>query len=292
MTAPPPSADATGPGSPARCPSCDAAVAPDAARCPACGRVLREANRCPRCQAVAAVRVDAAGRHVCTACGAARPWEPDLVVEPAPLRTQWKRAHRARAAGYGVAGFGAGLIGLVGALAALGLVPGAAGVVLAVLLGAGGVLGVVRARRLRAEEAALADAELRAARQLTVHRIAAHQGGTVRVKDVASALRIPEDVAESLLTDMIDGTHVTLEIDADGTLYYALRPRAATAGSGGRALPARVRVEPTQPDSARAAPSRGATRAAASAEDGSEADAEDLASARSPLTAARPPEEG
>src|SRR5688572_25702141 len=64
---------------PAKCPTCGTGLAPDAVRCPQCGRVFGEANRCPHCNAIAAVRRTGAG-YACVACGKPREVLPSTTV--------------------------------------------------------------------------------------------------------------------------------------------------------------------------------------------------------------------
>jgi hypothetical protein len=81
-----------------------------------------------------------------------------------------------------------------------------------------------------------------------VHALAANRGGSLTSLDVAQALGIPFEEADALLTSMAKEQmdHVSVEIDANGGLYYRFAGSsdgaAAAVGSGGDG--ARVRVDP------------------------------------------------
>src|SRR5688500_7024087 len=66
-------------GVPDKCPTCSTKIPEGALRCPGCGRVFGEDNRCPHCNAIAAVKPRGDG-FVCVACGKPREHLPMTTV--------------------------------------------------------------------------------------------------------------------------------------------------------------------------------------------------------------------
>lgn len=236
---------------PERCPTCSTAVPEGASRCPGCGRVFGEANRCPQCNAVAAV-IARGGVTVCAACGkpragatvlgggSAQSMMPASVAGRDASTTAMLSRGRGRAQrGFGVLALAGGV--LMAALAA-GVLPGAFGMVVAVLSALIGVgLGALSIRA-GARNMERAEAESRRAREAAIFELAAKREGLLTAREVADAFHVSEEDADATLTRAIgDGSRVTLDVDDEGVVRYVFlehRPRAA----------ARVRVDASAPD--------------------------------------------
>src|SRR5512146_112197 len=125
-------------GIPEKCPTCRTEIPEGAVRCPGCGRVFGEDNRCPHCNAIAAVR-PVGGGFVCLACGKPRDrlpqttvlGEPDARMSLAPLPP----VGTPRTGVLGTIGSIAAFAGLLAAGLSLALV-GASGVGLALAIAA------------------------------------------------------------------------------------------------------------------------------------------------------------
>lgn len=220
------------------CPTCGTAVPADAQRCVACGRVLGEENRCPHCQAVAAV-VRASGRTVCAACGKPRAGSvvlgtdgsSSLVAGTTTLSGVGGRALR----GFGVLALGGSV--LLAVLAAV-MLPGAVGIGVAVVAGLLGVgLGGL-AIRAGARAMARADQERGRAREQRVLELAEQEGGRLTATRLARELAITLEEADGILTGMVgDGSRVSPELDERGVVVYVFREL------GARRVRGRIRVE-------------------------------------------------
>jgi hypothetical protein len=220
---------------PSTCPTCGTAVPAGAARCPACGRVFGDANRCPSCNAIAAVRRKGDG-YVCVACGKPREVQGDTTVLD---RGRAVRLDRAGAPPIEAAGRGAlasamriagGLL-IVAAIVAGGaafLGPGAPLALLAVIAA---VLGIGGAALFRQAGRAEKQGKVRRDRQLEQRLIALAEksGGDLVATDVAKALGLGLAEADALLTSVADGARVAVEVDADGIVHYVFREIAAKA---------------------------------------------------------------
>lgn len=227
---------------PERCPTCATAVPPGAARCPGCGRVFGEDNRCPHCHAIAAIQADGDG-YACVACGKPRERKPlTTVLGEGPSRlslTPRSASVRGRALRTGgIALVGAGVLGAALATAILGT--GLAGIVTASALA---VVSIVLGLRLF-RRASRTDERTRTQDQKTaaakIRGIAARLGGDVTAAQVAEQLGVPVEEADAALTQMADGTVVTVEVDTDtGTVHYlftdliAARPKVRVATGEG-----------------------------------------------------------
>src|SRR5690242_8851283 len=153
---------------PGRCPACSTPISPGATRCPGCGKIF----------------VETPG-------------------PPAPSGT----IVAARAGGGGLRLLGALLVGagVLAAAAAAILVPGAAGIALAVLAGGAGVgLGAL-SLRTGARAGAHADRRERTERELAVLSLAEKSEGDLTTTETARALSMGLEETEQLLTAMADG---------------------------------------------------------------------------------------
>ncbi|UJR81605.1 zinc ribbon domain-containing protein [Sandaracinus amylolyticus] len=229
---------------PTKCPTCGTAVPAGAARCPGCGRVFGEANRCPHCNAIAAVRRKGAG-YVCVACGGARQVGPGTTVlgDEGPTRVEQLTVAGVDPASRALAR----LVRLAGVmLVAAGLVAGAAGfvapgapivlmMVVAAALGISGITAMSQAARVetRARERRKAQLERR------ILGLAELRGGELTATDVAKELHLGLEEADATLTAMADGARVSVEVDADGIVHYVFREIVAKRGP-------KVRVETSE----------------------------------------------
>ena len=201
-----------------RCPACDTELPSDATRCFACGRVQGEQNRCPSCHAIAGV-VRRSNAYVCAACGAPRDVGPGQVILDAPVVAP---AGRSSALIRGL-GFGSGVLGALGAAVLWGAVPGAPGAALALIVAAGGALGLWTALRAAgSRERARAARETRV-REQQILDLAEQEGGNLTVTTVARVLGVSMVEADAILTGMADGTRVTVDFDPDGVIHYVFR---------------------------------------------------------------------
>ncbi|MBX3270300.1 MAG: hypothetical protein KF729_08560 [Sandaracinaceae bacterium] len=250
---------------PRSCPTCGTSVPPGAPRCPGCGRVFGEENRCPHCHAIAAV-IERRGTTVCAACGKPRVGtvtlggdRPSVVAvtkgaagKRAGTDAMLSRARGRTQRGFGVLSLATGIV--TAALLAM-IVPGAAGVALAVIAGLFGV-GVgaltIRAGARNMERARGLDAR---AERAAVEELARARGGALTAAEVAGALTMKEADADALLTSLVgDGSRVDVEVSDEGVVSYVfhdLRPR-----------PAQVRVESAEDEALEAAPAPARARRA------------------------------
>lgn len=243
---------------PPSCPTCGTAVPAGAARCPGCGRVFGEANRCPHCHAIAAVRRKGGG-YVCIACGGARQGGPGVAVlgDEGPSRIEQLTVGGVDPASRALARlvrFGGVLLVAAAAVAgAIALaVPGAPVLVMmvaAAALGIGGVTAMSQASRV---ESRARDRRRRALEQRVLALAESHRGD-LTATTVAKELHLGLDEADAVLTAMADGSRVTVEVDGDGIVHYEFRELRAAAP--------RVRIdasadEPEQDDIAAEAAAR------------------------------------
>lgn len=224
---------------PARCPTCDTAVPSGRTRCVGCGRVFGEDNRCPSCNAVAAVRKQE-GVLVCAACSAPRERLPGTVVLSGsglavPTTTSVRRGASVGLRGFGVLSIG---LGVLAAAAAAVLVPGAAGIILALLAGSTGVGVGAMSLRAGARQSARVDRDVRAERERVLMDLAEKSEGDLTVTEVARALGMPMAEADELLTSIADGSRVTVEVDPEGIVHFVFREIRLGGPTGPR-----VRVE-------------------------------------------------
>ncbi|HJL19118.1 MAG TPA: zinc ribbon domain-containing protein [Sandaracinaceae bacterium LLY-WYZ-13_1] len=272
------------PDTPERCPTCNTAVPEGAVRCVACGRVFGEENRCPHCNAVAAV-IQKRGKTVCAACGKPRtgttvlgPDGPQAMLDDAAGRRRGTSASLVRASGRGQRAFGIAALGggVLTAVLAAALLPWPLGLGLAL---AGGLLGVgVGALSLRAGAKTMtrADREEGRSREMAILELAEERGGRLTATDVAKELGLGLEEADRVMTGMVgDGTRVGVDVDADGVVHYVFREVT-------RPAPPRVRVAEEAP---------GAEEADAE-EAEVEAGAEDAARERSAGSRPGPPARG
>jgi hypothetical protein len=213
---------------PTTCPTCGTAVPHGAAKCPGCGRVFGEANRCPHCHAVAAVRRKGSG-YVCVACGKERQVEPGSTVLGAEGAARVDQlsiggvdpasAAMARLLRFGgvllvAAAVVAGAVGVVATSAPLVVM-----MVAAAALGAGGITAMSQAARVESGAR-----ERRAAQiQRRILALAEASGGELTATAAARALHLGLEEADAALTRLADGTRVTVEVDDEGVVRYVFR---------------------------------------------------------------------
>jgi hypothetical protein len=229
---------------PDRCPTCSTTVPEGALRCPACGRVFGEENRCPHCNAIAAV-IRRGGGTVCAACGKPRAGAVALgrgggggvvasTKRPVSSSAMMARGRGRAQRGFGVVSLAAGI--LLAALAAI-VLPGAFGIVAAILLGA---LGVgIGALSLRAGARSMGKAEDEDHRALEgrVLQLAQKNDGALTATQVAEALGLSVEDADRALTRMVgDGSRIEVDVDHEGVVRYVFREVRAS-------LTPKVRVE-------------------------------------------------
>lgn len=230
---------------PASCPTCGTAVPAGATRCPGCGRVFGEANRCPHCNAIAAVRRKGAG-YVCVACGGERELGPGTTVlgDEGPSRVEQLTVDGVDPASRALARlvrFGGVL--LVAAAAVAGAVafavpgaPVAVMMVAAAALGIGGVTAMSQASRVESR----ARERRRRALERRVLGLAEAHGGELTATLAAKELHLGLTEADAVLTAMADGARVAVEVDGDGIVHYVFREL--------RAAGPRVRVDASAAD--------------------------------------------
>jgi hypothetical protein len=202
------------------CPTCAFAVPDGAPKCPQCGRVFGEANRCPHCHAIAAVRPSGPG-FVCSACGKPRTLEPGTTIaglDPNALASPRRRGLRL------LGGFSMSLAILGAALATALLGTGGAGIAVAIAVGSvGAFVGVRFLQRADAAERAmgeqLAKNRVERARVMLIER-------TATVAELAAALGTSEDEADRIATSLAaeerDGIRAELDEDV-GVVRYGRR---------------------------------------------------------------------
>lgn len=238
-------------GVPSTCPTCGTNIPPGATRCPGCGRVFGEDNRCPHCNAIAAVRPAGAG-WACTACGKPRDRKPGTTVrgEPEPRSSRVSIVPEAATSGLrggflrfiGASGIGGGILGA--GLATLLFGTGVLGITAALVLGGAGVLvGATAFRRARTLDERAKEKERRAL-EARILSIASRHGGELTATIVAADLGVKPEDAERALSALVDGTRVELEVDeTDGTMHYLFRearpsvtPKVRVAGEAEPAI--------------------------------------------------------
>lgn len=226
---------------PEKCPTCMSSLSPGATKCHACGGVWGEDNRCPHCQALAAVRPGDAGEYVCMACSKPRDVKPGTTKFD-HIKGGATKLTAARAAGtasrvFGIMSIGGGLV--LGALA-WAILPGVvASIVGGVVVAAGVGVGVLAMSA--GARAGGAPAPEGTERELAIYALAEQRGGTLSVTDVARTLKLSTADAESALTALADGSRVWVEVTPDGLVQYVFREVAEKI---------RVRVEETSADTA------------------------------------------
>lgn len=248
------------PEKPQVCPVCSTEIPPGRDRCPGCGKYSDTAERCPHCNnpspAVPYFSRSGAGcmvtmlyglggfpgvayrkahenELVCELCGGHRgfaagplalaaaarrgvPEKPDQAMQRAAqieaLGAGRSFGLKGLAAFLGLAGAGALLLTLFfvsGLFAALG-VAAAAGL----LFGALALFVAGRGLRKRYDR----DAEVTRLRALA--DLAREHQGVLRLDQAAEALRLPPPQVEPLLSSLVDGQRVKLDVEDDGVLVY------------------------------------------------------------------------
>ncbi len=232
------------------CSTCGTKVPPGAARCPGCGSVFGEANRCPHCHAIAAVRASNTG-YVCMACNKPRQLVDGttIVDDPAPLITPRTRAapqvvgqaaaasgaaatpqhvppravSRSAGTGYRALGIFAIAGGVLAAAAAAILIPGVGGFLVAAALGGSGAGVGALSLRAAARAQENADHSVAASTELAILALAEKSEGVLTVTDVSRGLGISAQQAEAALGAMTDGSRISAELTTDGFVKYVFR---------------------------------------------------------------------
>lgn len=223
-----------------------------------------EANRCPHCNAIAAVRPSGDG-VVCVACskpremkkgtvvlGAAGPFPtgavlPDASGDPVAVRRAQAAAGTGASMlmrGFGVFSMAAGVLGAGAVAVLLWPVSVAAAAAAATAVGVTGIGVGIASFAAGGKSSAAADDRRRTARELAIMALAEEKGGELTATDVARELHIRADEADAALTAMADGTRVDVIVSPDGILRYQFR-EIQQAGE----VP-RVRVATDEPMSA------------------------------------------
>ena len=170
----------------------------------------------------------------CTACGTAIPKGESrcpgcgkVYGEGAPPASDVTSGHIAvrRGASVGLRAAGALSIGagVLAAALAIMLIPGAAGVLFAVLLGGAGVgLGAL-GLRAGAKQSGVADLKQRAQREREVLDLAEKSNGDLTATEAARALGVTIEEADRVLTEMADGSRVSVDVDSEGIVHYVFR---------------------------------------------------------------------
>lgn len=225
-------------GVPAQCTTCGTDIPPGRSRCVACGRVFGEANRCPHCHAMAGV-LRRSGGYACAACSKPRELLDGTVVldggaGPGGALARVGTSSGARRAGIaGLRAFGVLSLagGVLAAVAAAILLPSPFGIAVAILLGGGGAaIGGLSLKGAADQSKHLAAGDRRA-RELAILDLAQKRGGRLSVTDVARELHMSPGEAEKALTEMADGSRVTVELLPDGLLLYHFRELPAGDGA-------------------------------------------------------------
>lgn len=214
-------------------------------RCPGCGRTLGEINRCPYCQAVAAVKPTPDG-YACTACNAPREFKDgmrvvaDTSLTPGITPNIVPKAKSIAASGgaFGLRLFA--VVAAVGGLVSGGLVALVASTGIGALVGmglAGSGLFVAALSAYFASRVATRARSLESTgHELDVLRLAERHGGELFATDVARHLGISSSEADAILTSLADGSRVAPEVTPEGLVKYVFREVAR------RSLGPRVRV--------------------------------------------------
>lgn len=187
------------------CATCGFAVPDGASRCPQCGRVFGEANRCPHCHAIAAVRPSGDG-FVCTACGHERALSPGTTI----VRAEGGKVQRRLMRLLGGLALAGAILGAAASTVTLGATP--LGLSVAVVVGAlGAAIGTRLLRGASERERALQDhdsasrtakaKELLLERSSTVPELAARLGTSEAEADVI-ATRLAADEAHGISADL------------------------------------------------------------------------------------------
>ena len=227
-------------GIPAACTACGTAIPAGATRCIQCGRVYGEENRCPTCQAYAAVR-RVGDSYVCAACGAPRLAGPGSFLEKGSsisLVPAVSTQARAKSVAFSGGAIGLKLVGVVPAFAgsaiggfialiggtATGAIPGA--LVATFALGVGGLMWSWGSNVGKTASRMSSSAD-----ELAILALAEKHGGSLSATDVARAMGIGVADAEARLTSLADGTRVVMEVTPEGLLRFEFREVRASRAS-------------------------------------------------------------
>ncbi len=220
-------------------------LAPGAMRCPGCGRTIGEINRCPSCQAVAAVKPTNDG-YACTACNAPRTFVPGMrVVEDRSLTPGMGANMVPKVKSVAASGGALGLrifalLSIAGGVTSGALVAVIASTGIGLIVGAGlAGVGVAIGALAAYAGGRVADSAQKlghTGRELDVLRLAERHGGELFATDVARSLGVSTAEADALLTALSDGSRVAPEVTPEGLVKYVFREVAR------RKHGARVRV--------------------------------------------------
>jgi len=181
-------------------------------------------SACPSCQQKAPIVLRGV-EAFCTVCGARRtPFAAEILnLVGAPERVGGLVA---RVVGWGAMGIGLFLalaLGLVVQAIASMIAPGswlglAVALPIALLSLVLGLLGIIGGKKL----GRTGDARLLETQRDTVHALARHQKGVVRVRDAARALGVDEAQADAVLGALArePAENVSLDVDDEGSLMY------------------------------------------------------------------------
>lgn len=203
---------------PSKCPTCAFLVPENAERCPQCGRVFGEVNRCPSCNAVAAVTPTSKG-YRCSACSKPRALKPGMTIRGGSSELTSPNRTPSRVLG----GFSLALAILGASLSTM-------------LLGIN-VVGVSTAAVVAFVFSALAFRSLRRAQSIgtehTAHRLASRrettkkllQQGSLTKEELAEKLGIGNSEADDILTalasDDVSGVRADVDESA-GVLRFSV----------------------------------------------------------------------
>ena len=222
---------------PAVCPACGTSIPAASVQCPGCARVFGDDNHCPHCRAFAPVR-SSNGKLVCTACGKPREKGPKTVVIEELGGSGEELTARAGSLVFSVLGglsiataIAGGLVGVF-AFRWIGVF---AGIIQLAMSAALARFGWWAWQRGKSGGGALA-MSTRANVELRVLALAEEHDGVLRVTDVMRAFKLTSAEAEKLLSGLVDGSRVTLEVDSEGLMTYRFRELQ-------KITPVRARVE-------------------------------------------------
>jgi hypothetical protein len=141
----------------------------------------------------------------------------------AQAHTRAAYASRGRATGLRLLGAGAIGVGVLAATAIGLFVPGAAGLLLAAVMGGGFVTVGALSLRAGARATDEATSQSSAARELAILSLAEKSEGDLTTTEVARGLGISMGEADASLTAMADGSRVAVEVDPEGVVHYVFR---------------------------------------------------------------------
>jgi len=204
------------------CPTCQFLVPEGAEKCPQCGRVFGEANRCPHCHAIAAVR-PAGSRYVCVACGKPRSLKPGTTLAAGTPDAEGRsRPRRLGLRALGGLFLAAAVMGAALSTAILGT--GFVGIATAVLVASLGAFSGVRVfRHMSALDQAFDD-HVAASRAEIAKNVLLDRSSTV--PELAARLGTSEREADAIASRLAadDASGITADLDeTEGVLRFGAR---------------------------------------------------------------------